>query len=263
LESLRVIDRLVRVLTDWENAIEGGQPSYDCVYVSPPDPGEVFSEAFSELAMYGDEQSLAPVDCRLGNDGQAVGTGADTILPATGYPSELIVNAEVEALFELVRTLQQVNLEQAIASESGDSIGEWQFCASSEIPELISGSESQNVRRVCGSTDNVEFLASEELESHFRSQRQREYIGVFRVQHRGVGNRAGHDGQPVETQSTGVDEVVAADDEIPILGPEQSEAQLARILAAVTPGLLANVPKLYRLVAQADFTGRILCKHRL
>jgi uncharacterized membrane protein len=51
--AVRVIDRLVRVLTDWGNAIEGGQPSYDRVYVSPPDPDEVFSEAFSELALYG------------------------------------------------------------------------------------------------------------------------------------------------------------------------------------------------------------------
>jgi uncharacterized membrane protein len=51
--AVRVIDRLVRVLTDWGNPIEGGQPSYDRVYVSTPDPDEVFSEAFSELALYG------------------------------------------------------------------------------------------------------------------------------------------------------------------------------------------------------------------
>lgn len=51
--AIRVIDRLVRVLTTWGNASGGDEPSYDRVYVPSLDAAELFRVAFSELALYG------------------------------------------------------------------------------------------------------------------------------------------------------------------------------------------------------------------
>lgn len=51
--AIRVIDRLVRVLTDWGNASGGEKPAYDRVHVPSLDAGELFRVAFSQLALYG------------------------------------------------------------------------------------------------------------------------------------------------------------------------------------------------------------------
>jgi uncharacterized membrane protein len=51
--AIRVIDRLVRVLTVWGNADGGEEPSCDRVYVPPLDSAALFHVAFSQLALYG------------------------------------------------------------------------------------------------------------------------------------------------------------------------------------------------------------------
>lgn len=51
--AIRVIDRLVGVLTDWGNASGSEEPAYDRVYVPPLDAGELVRVAFSQLALYG------------------------------------------------------------------------------------------------------------------------------------------------------------------------------------------------------------------
>jgi uncharacterized membrane protein len=50
--AIRVIDRLVRVLTDWGNRSSGEPPRYDRVHVPPVDVDELFAVAFSQLALY-------------------------------------------------------------------------------------------------------------------------------------------------------------------------------------------------------------------
>lgn len=51
--AIRVIDRLVRVLTDWGNGRSEQDPRFDRVYAEPLDADEVFSEAFSGLELHG------------------------------------------------------------------------------------------------------------------------------------------------------------------------------------------------------------------
>lgn len=73
--AIRVIDRLVRVLTDWGNASGGEEPSYDRVYAPPLDAGELFCVAFSQLALYGARD--ARVATRLQNALRSLSRVAD------------------------------------------------------------------------------------------------------------------------------------------------------------------------------------------
>jgi len=49
----RVIDRLVRVLSEWGNASRKVAPKYDRVYVPPLDSVDLFAVAFAQIALYG------------------------------------------------------------------------------------------------------------------------------------------------------------------------------------------------------------------
>lgn len=51
--AIRVIDRLVRVLTQWCNAERDSKPHYDRVYVPALEADELFAVAFAQLALYG------------------------------------------------------------------------------------------------------------------------------------------------------------------------------------------------------------------
>lgn len=50
--AIRVIDRLVRVLTEWGSAAGDKKPRYGRVFVPPLDAEELFGVAFSQLALY-------------------------------------------------------------------------------------------------------------------------------------------------------------------------------------------------------------------
>jgi len=49
----RVIDRLVRVLSDWGNASRDVAPKYDRVFAPPLDAQDLFAVAFAQIALYG------------------------------------------------------------------------------------------------------------------------------------------------------------------------------------------------------------------
>ena len=51
--AIRVIDRMVRVLTKWGDASRAKKPVYDRVHVPPLDTAELYRVAFSQLASYG------------------------------------------------------------------------------------------------------------------------------------------------------------------------------------------------------------------
>jgi uncharacterized membrane protein len=51
--AIRVIDRLVRVLRKWGDASRDSKPHYDRVYVPALDADELFTVAFTQLALYG------------------------------------------------------------------------------------------------------------------------------------------------------------------------------------------------------------------
>lgn len=58
--AIRVLDRLVRVLTAWGNRSRGAESRYDRVYVPPLEADQLFAVAFSQLAQY------AAQDARVG-----------------------------------------------------------------------------------------------------------------------------------------------------------------------------------------------------